>query len=192
MDTTFEDFIAGFAEVFSKPQLAHFRVYLLGLILYVGTPWMSRLHESMGHNKDYSAFTRFVSEAPWSSQELAVEWQGYLNRHARRALTRLRRRAKGHEVPVYLLIDDTLNPKRGKQMAWVGRHYSHSEKQVIKGHCLVSAMLVIGDLVLPWALALYKKKLIAWRGAFLFTPNLTWRQKLCANTSPCQRQKSMC
>jgi len=158
LDAAFEEFVGQFAKVLSKPQLVHFRVYLLGLVLYVGIHWLSRLHECVGHSRDYTCFTRFVSEAPWSRPELEREWRGYLNRHARRVRDSLHRRAKGQPVPVYLLIDDTLNPKRGQGMAWVGRHYSHSEQQVIWGHCLVSALLIIGDLVLPWDLALYKKK----------------------------------
>ena len=77
LDTAFEEFIASFAEVFSKPQLARFRVYLPGLIVYIGTHWLSRMHESVGHTKDYTTFTRFVSEAPWSYHEAEVEWRGY-------------------------------------------------------------------------------------------------------------------
>jgi SRSO17 transposase len=189
LDTVFEDFIAGFADVFSKPQLAHFRVYLLGLILYVGVHWLSRLHESVGHSKDYTTFTRFVSEAPWSHHELEVEWRGYLNRHARRVLASLRRRAKGKEVPVYLLIDDTLNPKRGKRMDWVGRHYSHSEKQVVNGHCMVSAMLVIGDLILPWAFALYKKKIDCLETGVAFYSKLDLAAKIVRQYQPLPETK---
>jgi len=189
LDTAFEDFMADFAKIFSKPQLAHFRVYLLGLLLYVGTHWLSRLHENVGHSKDYTAFTRFVSEAPWSRQKLEIEWRGYLNRHARRVLASLQRRAKGKEVPVYLLIDDTLNPKRGKRMDWVGRHYSHSEKQVVNGHCMVSAMLVIGDLVLPWDFALYKKKIDCLAEGVPFYSKLDLAAKIIRQYRPLPKTK---
>ena len=89
---------------------------------------------------------------------MEINWHSYLNHHQKRVLKALQRKAKGKEVPVYLLLDSTINPKRGKKMAWVGNHYSHSQQKVINGHCLVSAYLVIGDLTIPGAFALYKKK----------------------------------
>lgn len=78
----------------------------------------------------------------WSRQQIAVNWQFYLNHHQRRVLKALRGKAKGKEVPIYLILDSTINPKRGQKMDWVGNHYSHAHQRVINGHCLVSAQLV--------------------------------------------------
>ncbi len=134
LDTAFDQFVDLFTAALSKPQLAHFRVYRIGLILYIGVHWLSRLHEHVGHDKDYPAFVRFISEALWKEETVETVWLGYLNHHARRVLKSLARKANGKPVPVYLIIDDTLNPKRGKRMAWVGQHRSSANGKPTTGH----------------------------------------------------------
>lgn len=127
--------------------------------------WLSRMPEGVGHTKDYTTFTRFVSEAPWSRQELEVDWQDYLNRHTRRALASLQRRAKGKEVPVYLLSDDTLNPKR---MAWMDATIPIVKNRSLMAMVWSALCWSLATWFCPGPLPCTRKKLIAWREGHAF------------------------
>lgn len=57
---------------------------------------------------------------------------------------------RGRNPTVYLLIDGTVLPKRGKQLPKVGLHYDTRTKGLRRGQKLVVSSLKVGELLLPW------------------------------------------
>ena len=92
----------------------------------------------------------------WDTEEVEqVRWE-MLNRHTRRALQAVARH--GELVPVFLILDDSLVEKTGKQMAAVDYHYSHSAGRTVLGHVWVTGHLVVLGQSYPVAWRLYRRQ----------------------------------
>jgi YD repeat-containing protein len=77
----------------------------------------------------------------WDTKHVEqVRWE-LLNRRTRRVLQAACRRGK--PVPVFLIIDDSLVEKSGRQMEGVEYHYSHSMGRTALGHVWVTGHLAV-------------------------------------------------
>jgi hypothetical protein len=56
---------------------------------------------------------------------------------------------------VYLILDDTVIPKRGKHLPQLGFHFCPTQDRVVRGWDLVFAALRVGKLTVPWAWRCY-------------------------------------
>jgi hypothetical protein len=74
LDDEMRQFAERFREQFSKPQYQHFVIVLLGLMLCEGRRTLSGLLEEVGEQGSLAGLSRFLSEAPWSQEELAAGW----------------------------------------------------------------------------------------------------------------------
>jgi len=71
------------------------------------------------------------------------------------ALQKHHRRRRGRRPMVYLIIDDTVVPKRGKKLPALGFHFCPSQDRVVRGWDLVFSAVRVGSLTAPWAWRAY-------------------------------------
>jgi hypothetical protein len=76
------------------------------------------------------------------SEELLHSWYG----------------GRGRPPIIYLILDGTVLPKRGKQLPKLGWHYDSRVDGLRWGQKLVLAVLRVGELALPWAWRVYVNK----------------------------------
>ena len=140
----------------NSPQYRHFQAYVVGLVIYLGSRNLAGLSRAIPDGKSACSLYRFVAEMDWDMDRVEqVRWE-LLNRRTRRALQAAGRRGK--PVPVFLIIDDSLVEKSGKQMEGVDYHYSHSEGRTLLGHVWVTGHLVVLGQSYPVNWKLYRRK----------------------------------
>jgi len=100
------------------------------------------------------ALSRFFNGDKWPSK--------LIKRIQRKLVLNLIKRhywnKKGRNPTVYLLIDGTVLPKRGKDLPKVGLHYDTRTKGLRRGQKLVISSLKVGELLLPWDFRVYVNK----------------------------------
>lgn len=129
---------------FTKPQFAHFREYVGGLIALPNKS-IKRIAGASVARKDQSSLNRFLTSANWDEEELQ-------SRYLKKV-----RHTFGRERPS-LILDDSLSKKTGQHMAEVQYHKDHSSNGYIFGHQIVTALVKLKDRVLPLFPKLYSKK----------------------------------
>lgn len=151
----FAKFLEFFKPVFSNPQFRHFGTYITALIVLcqkITASTISRRILNAGH---ISNITRFLGEAPWSRQQL--ERLRLLWCH-NRMRDHLAGTPDGENVPLHLILDDTNNPKYGKNMDGAGFHYSHTEGKTLWSHCFVTGLAVVKGLAFVTGWCLYRRQ----------------------------------
>lgn len=129
---------------FTKPQFAHFRDYIGGLIALPNKS-IKRIAGATVEQKDQSSLNRFLTSANWDEEELQ-------SRYLKKV-----RYEFGRDRPSFIL-DDSLSKKTGKHIAEVQYHKDHSGDGFIFGHQIVTALVKVKDKVLPLFPKLYSKK----------------------------------
>ncbi len=129
---------------FTKPQFAHFRKYVGGLIA-LPTKNIKRIADASIEQKDQSSLNRFLTSANWDEDELQAR---YLKKV---------KHTFGRERPS-LVLDDSLSKKTGKHIAEVQYHKDHASDGFVFGHQIVTALVKLKDKVLPLFPKLYSKK----------------------------------
>ena len=137
-----------FRPCFSKPQFRNFSTYTLGLIACEGKKNIDAVNRCFLDAKDQSSLNRFLTQSPWNLQKLEDK-----------RLSLARRRLPVEESSTgYLLVDDTINRKTGKQMEEAGYHFDSAEGKAVWGHDIVTTHYVNGETEIPVRLNLYVKK----------------------------------
>lgn len=159
-----------FADCFSRPQFKHFVIVLMGLLLCQGKRTLTGLLRSVAVKASLASLSRFLSEASWSTCEVARLWKERFDRtlaplvaqqHADHRAAQPRRvgRPKTSVVTGYLIGDDsTCHKMRGKKMEALGYHYSTTSKGTVKGHSLVQSLYVLLGRRCPLEPRLYRQK----------------------------------
>lgn len=150
-------FLNSFRDAFKNhPQYRHFQVYVIALMIYLGSRNLAGLSQVIPGSKSASSLYRFVASMDWDTEQVEqIRWK-LLNRRTRRVLQAAKRRGK--PIPVFLIIDDTLVEKSGKQMEGVDYHYSHSSGRTILGHVWVTGHLVVLGQSYPVSWKLYRRR----------------------------------
>jgi len=135
-----------------KPQFSRyswplFTTLMLGLLLAKAHKTLSHL----AHGHSICALSRFLSQYPWSLETLRRYRQDRLTE----AIVHRYGRKRGRKPILYFILDDTVVPKRGKQLAHLGRHFCSTLGKVVWGHCFVFSYLVAGHIEGPWDWKLY-------------------------------------
>ncbi len=100
------------------------------------------------------ALSRFFNGDKWPSKLIKqVQRKLVLN-----LIKRYYWNEKGRNPTVYLLIDGTVLPKRGKDLPKVGLHYDTRTDGLRRGQKLVISSLKVGELLLPWDFRVYVNK----------------------------------
>jgi SRSO17 transposase len=132
----------------SKPQFTHLWSLVLGLVINLRSAklvHLSAVAPAGGHRTRCAAFLRGSAwDAPALVREAATE-----------LLTSMKPRPG--EV-VYLILDDTRLPKKGKKMGWVSKIWDHKQQKFIKGHVVLTAAIAFRGVVMPWRIELWKPK----------------------------------
>jgi SRSO17 transposase len=151
------NYLSAFRSAFkNRAQYRHFQAYVLGLIIYLGSRNLAGLSRAIPDGKSACSLYRFVAEMDWDSEQLEqVRWE-MLHRRTRRALQAAGRHSQ--PLPVFLIIDDSLVEKSGKQMEGVDYHYSHSAGRPLLGHVWVTGHLVVLGQSYPLGWRLYRRR----------------------------------
>lgn len=159
-----------FAGCFSRPQFKHFVIVLMGLLLCQGKRTLTGLLGCVAVKASLASLSRFLSEAPWTSTELARIWSTRFERtlaplvaqhHADHRAAQPKRvgRPKASVVTGYLIGDDsTCHKMRGKKMEGIGYHYSTTMGATVRGHALVQSLYVLLGRRCPLTPQLYRQK----------------------------------
>jgi SRSO17 transposase len=150
-------FLNSFRDAFkNQPQYRHFQVYVIAVMIYLGSRNLAGLSRVIPDGKSASSLYRFVAKMDWDTEQVErIRWE-LLNRRTRRTLQAAKRRGK--TIPVFLIIDDTLVEKSGKRMEGVDYHYSHSTGRPILGHVWVTGHLVVLGQSYPVSWKLYRRR----------------------------------
>ena len=135
--------LAPFAPLFSRPVWRHVQTLLVGAILSPGQRTVSAALRAVGlrHVRTFQAYHRVLNRAVWSS------------RAASRVLLRLLLATFAPEGPLVLGIDETIERRRGQQIAAAGIYRdpvrsSHSHFVKVRGLRWVCLLLLVP---VPWA-----------------------------------------
>lgn len=155
LDDQLANYLDQFRNCFSKPQYKYFVTILLGLLLCQSGHTLSGILRQVMAPATLSGVSRFLSQAPWSIQDVCRQEQIAFHaemipmiqaEHARQRRQRPKQRGRPRQTVVtgYLIGDDSVMAKRrGRQMGALGRHFSSTAGQTVRGHCLVQALYVL-------------------------------------------------
>ena len=125
----------------------HVLSILVGLMLLRGAKTLT----SLRGEESVPTLSQTLNHYPWPLQELIATRRQLISQ----ALKKRHLRRRGRRPTVYLIIDDTVIPKRGKVLPWLGFHFSPSQGRVVRGWDLVFAAVRVGSLTVPWGWHLY-------------------------------------
>ena len=170
LDARLHHFVEAVAAGLSKPQRRHFVTVLLALLLCREPRTLSGLRRQVAGGGSVAALSRFLSEAPWSAEEVAARWRARFDgqvaplvaaEHARQRAGRPRRRGRPAATAVtgYLIGDDsTVHKPKGRKMEGLGRHYSTTSGKPVVGHSLVQGLYAVAGRRCPLAPQLYRQR----------------------------------
>ena len=139
----------------SVPQMAHFSLLVLGLVLTAGRGNVSALSRLRTRGAHRTKVNEFLTRSNWDSATILQRVTLWLLERARRLPAR---KGELDTDILFLVIDETKQGKRGKKMAGRSKVYVPSQKRYIKGTIVVEAVLVFRGITLPWAAELYLPK----------------------------------
>ena len=172
LDQRLRQYLSLFSGCFSLPQNKYFVTILLGLMLCQGGRTLSGLLKVVNSGISLSGASRFMSEAPWESEDLAERWQRQfrqemtaevLEKESRSRNQRKKKRGRPKKTVEtgYLIGDDsTMHKRRGKKMEGIGCHYSGTEKKQVTGHSLVQGLYVLLGRRCPLAPRMYRQQAV--------------------------------
>ena len=132
---------------FSDHQWLHFQSILLSLLLTPYKATVTGMIKILSFGTHRSKHNEFINN---SSEILSKVLKFY-------AMLILAKIKKSNE-PVYFIIDDTSNKKRGKHIEAAFSFLEHTAKQYIWGQQLVCAIIKHRDFVIPFAIEIYVSK----------------------------------
>ena len=119
----------------------HVQSILLGLMLLQQAKTLTALK----YRESLPTLSRTLNVYEWPLDELRAVRRALITQ----ALKKLRTK-RGRPHCLYLILDDTVVPKRGKKLPALGFHFSSSEERVVHGWDWVFAAVRVGSLLVPW------------------------------------------
>ena len=142
----FEKALEVFRPHFGAPAFEHFKRYVLGLIVSENLT-VEGINRIFVDTKHPSSLNRFLTAGIWSQCDVNNDRIGMLKTNGVLA-------GKG-----WLIIDDTLTHKTGKEIEAVGIYWDHCEKRHVLAHNLVTMEFVtVKGQTYPLDFRLYMKK----------------------------------
>lgn len=196
LDDELSHFAERFREHFSKPQYQYFVTVLLGLMLCEGRRTLSRLLREVAEHASLAGLSRFLSEAPWSQEDLVAGWLTHFRkemqfvveaeRHRQQSQRPKRRgRPKQPLVTGYVIGDDsTMCKPKGRKMEGLGKHHSTIEDKRIIGHSLVQGLYVLLGRSCPLAPQLYRQEAVCAREDVTFQSKIEQMETLIRTFEP--------
>jgi hypothetical protein len=196
LDEELRHFAEQFREQFTKPQYQYFVTVLLGLMLCEGRRTLSGLLREVAEQVGLGGLSRFLSEAPWSQEELVASWLTHFRqemqfvveaeRHRQRSQQPKRRgRPKQPLVTGYVIGDDsTMSKPKGKKMEGLGIHHSTTAEKRIVGHSLVLGLYVLFSRRCPLAPQLYRQEAVCEAEGVVFQSKIDQMEALIRGFEP--------
>ena len=172
LDERLRKYLQSFHALFSQPQFEHFVTVLVALLMSLEGQTLSHLHRAVAGKKSLSSISRFLSQAPWSHQDVIkynfsrfchmmnpkIEQERQKVKDQQKKLKR-RGRRKEPLVTGYLIGDDsTMSKTKGVKMQGLGRHHSTTYGKRIIGHSLVQCLYTVLGRFCPLEPFLYRQK----------------------------------
>lgn len=139
--------LEGLQDQFQSYVWEHVLSTLLGLMLLKGTKTLSALQ----YQESLPTLSRTLNDYDWPLEQLVAVRQEL----AMKALRKQFFKRPGLCPVVYLILDDTVVPKRGTHLPQLGYHFCSTQDRVVRGWDLVFAALRVGKLTVPWAWQCY-------------------------------------
>jgi len=130
-------------KAFTKGSFRYVTQYVNGLIS-LGKKTVKKISEASSEIKHQSNLNYVLTEAKFEEELLE-----------RRYLQKIKHLFKN--IPVYLIIDDTLVERNGKAIEEAQKHFNHNDNDYINGHQFFTAILWTPFLQLPLFPQLYSK-----------------------------------
>jgi hypothetical protein len=175
LDARLRQFCETFRRCFSQPQFKYLVTVLLALMLCQETHTLTGLLRQVAAGQSVSGLSRFLSQSPWSAEDVAGVWIKRFHEQMARQVAaeherQRRRRAKGQGRPRqtvvsgYLIGDDSTQHKpKGQKMGGLGHHYSTTVEQRVTGHSLVQSLYVLLGRRCPLAPHMYRQQAVCQR-----------------------------
>mgnify|MGYP001562469179 CR=1 FL=1 len=138
-----ENLLAFAKKSFTKGSFRHITQYVNGLIV-LARKTVKKISEASSEIKNQSALNYVLTEAKFEQEVLTKKY-----------LEKIRYLFKN--IPIYLIIDDTLVERNGETVQETQYHYDHNTGKKIKGHQFFTALLWTPILQLPIFPELYSK-----------------------------------
>ncbi len=132
---------------FSDQQWLHFQSLILSLLL---TPYKATV---VGMDK-ILAFGSHRSK----HNEFLINSSHLMSKVLKYYSMLIMAKIKKLNEPIYFIIDDTSNKKRGKHVEAAFKFLEHTTKQYIWGHQLVCAIIEYRNIIIPYAIDVYVTK----------------------------------
>jgi len=175
LDARLRQFCETFRNSLSKPQYKYLVTVLLALMLCQGTHTLSGLVHQVADGQSISGLSRFMSQSPWSAEEVAGAWtkrfheqlaEAVEQEHERQYRQRSKRQGRPRKTVVtgYLIGDDSTQHKpKGEKMGGLGSHYSTSHEKSVTGHSLMQSLYVLLGRRCPLLPQMYRQKAVCER-----------------------------
>lgn len=142
--------------LYSNPQLKHITAFVMAMVLKGFHGKVSDINE-LYFTRHRTTIGKFLNDSPWNEILLSEEIKRY-------AIKRIWQISKDTGLPIYVIIDDTVNEKTvpsskaQNTIEGCSFHNSHLKHKTVYGHQFVTVMLRCGDTVLPFDISLYEKE----------------------------------
>jgi SRSO17 transposase len=143
-----DDFFRSLASEFHWNHADYFRDAVLAMALSEGRHTVSNLVRHLDAEHHRSRYNNFLNVARWEPESLLHQ----------AAVGLLQGIDPPRDKTLYLILDDTVIPKRGRKMEAVGWLHDSTRGGKVRGHDLVFSVLRAGDVTIPWGFRPYVKK----------------------------------
>jgi SRSO17 transposase len=196
LDARLRKFCESFRKCYSKPQYKYLVTVLLALMLCYEGCTLSGLLRQVADGQSLSGLSRFMSQAPWSVEEVAGVWIERFHEQLaemveaeherqRRQQPKRKGRPKATVVTGYLIGDDSTQHKpKGKKMGGMGKHHSSSADKRVTGHSLVQGLYVLLGRRCPLAPQMYRQKEVCEREGVTFQSKIDIMENIIRNFKP--------
>jgi hypothetical protein len=146
-----------FTLYFTKPQL-HIIVLIMSAMIKKGFAGKVTDASELMPFRHRTNIGKFLSQSPWN--------EDYVERALRSlVIKKIWDISRTTGKPIYVAIDDTISErtvpssKALKPIEKCSFHKSHLKGKTVYGHQLVTVMLICDDVVMPYAISIYDKKI---------------------------------
>jgi len=142
------DFFSSLTSEFHWDHADYFRDEVLAMALSEGRHTISNLVRHLDAEHHRSRYNNFLNVARWEPEKLL---------HTA-ALGLLETVAPPRDKTLFLILDDSVIPKRGRKMEAVGWLHDSTGGGKVRGHDLIFSVLRAGEVTIPWGFRPYVKK----------------------------------
>ncbi len=152
-----QKFTKNFKDVFNHPaQELHFAEYLSGLVSS-GNRTIAGIQQRLMSDTDYDALHHFMTESPWSEEELRAERLEWIKNQI----------PTKKESPTVIAIDSTFGHHTGKKIHGVYWYWDYGKRQFCLAQRVVISCLVTPSKLVPLGYQIYHRGFLQEQKLFL-------------------------